>query len=94
MIAAGTTGLIAATAAGQARAAARGRLDAADGTPEQVHLTWDGDPTQATVDITAIYTANTAPIDLVEHQLAGRSQYEINQYKQRLPFNVLLNMKG
>ncbi len=57
-------------------------------------ITWDGDPTQATVDITAIYTANTAPIDLVEHQLAGRSQYEINQYKQRLPFNVLLNMKG
>ena len=49
MIAAGTTGLIAATAAGQARAAARGRLDAADGTPEQVHLTWDGDPTRGIV---------------------------------------------
>jgi hypothetical protein len=48
----------------------------------------------ATVDITAMYTANTAPIDLVEHQLAGRSQYEINQYKQRVPFNVMLNMKG
>jgi hypothetical protein len=30
----------------------------------------------------------------VQHQLAGRSQYEINQYKQRVPFNVLLNMKG
>jgi hypothetical protein len=57
-------------------------------------IVWDGDPTQATVDITAIYTANTAPIDLVQHQLAGRSQYEINQYKQKLPFNVLLNMKG
>jgi hypothetical protein len=57
-------------------------------------ITWDGDPTSATVDITAIYTANTAPIDLVQHQLAGRSQYEINQYKQRVPFNVLLNMKG
>jgi hypothetical protein len=49
MIAAGTTGLIAATATGQARAAARGRLDAADGTPEQVHLTWDGDPTRSIV---------------------------------------------
>ena len=57
-------------------------------------ITWDGDPTHATVDITAIYVANTAPIDLVEHQLSGRSQYEINQYKQRVPFNVLLNMKG
>ncbi len=49
MIAAGTTGLIAATAAGPARAAARGRPEAADGTPEQVHLTWGDDPTRAVV---------------------------------------------
>jgi hypothetical protein len=57
-------------------------------------ITWDGDPTLATVDITAIYTAHTAPIDLIEHQLAGRSPYEINQYKQSVDFNVLLQMKG
>jgi hypothetical protein len=49
MIAAGTTGLIAATAAGPARAAARGRPEAVDGTPEQVHLTWGDDPTQSVV---------------------------------------------
>ena len=48
MIAAGT-GLIAATAAGPARAAARGRQEAADGTPEQVHLTWGDDPTRTVV---------------------------------------------
>lgn len=58
------------------------------------NITWDGDPTMATTNITAIYVANTAPIDLVESQLGGRSAYEINQYKQRVPFNVLLNMKG
>lgn len=57
-------------------------------------ITWDGDPTTATTDITAIYVAKTAPIDLVESQLGGRSAYEINQYKQRIPFNVLLKMKG
>jgi hypothetical protein len=57
-------------------------------------ITWDGDPTLADVDITAIYIANTAPIDLVQHQLAGKSQYEINQYKDKIPFQVLLNMKG
>lgn len=57
-------------------------------------ITWDGDPTSATVDITALYNTNTAPIDLMEHQLAGRSQAEINQYKQRLPFTVYLRMKG
>jgi Purple acid Phosphatase, N-terminal domain/Calcineurin-like phosphoesterase len=48
MIAAGT-GLIAATAAGPARAAARGRHEAADGTPEQIHLTWGDDPTRTVV---------------------------------------------
>jgi Purple acid Phosphatase, N-terminal domain/Calcineurin-like phosphoesterase len=49
MIAAGTTGLISATAAGPARAAARGRSEGADGTPEQVHLTWGDDPTRSVV---------------------------------------------
>ncbi len=53
MIAAGTTGLIAAnsgsTGAGPARATARGRPEAADGTPEQVHLTWGDDPTRTVV---------------------------------------------
>jgi hypothetical protein len=47
MIAAGT-GLITATVTAPARAGARGRPDA-DGTPEQVHLTWGDDPTQAVV---------------------------------------------
>jgi hypothetical protein len=48
MIAAGT-GLVAATAAAPARAAARGRQEAADGTPEQIHLTWGDDPTTRVV---------------------------------------------
>jgi hypothetical protein len=47
MAAAGTTGLIA--AAGQARTGARGHPEAADGTPEQVHLTWDDDPARTVV---------------------------------------------
>jgi hypothetical protein len=48
VIAAGTTGLIAATA-GPPRAAVRGRPEVADGTPEQVHLTWGDDPTRTVV---------------------------------------------
>jgi Purple acid Phosphatase, N-terminal domain/Calcineurin-like phosphoesterase len=48
MTAAGT-GLIAATATVPARGEARGRPEAADGTPEQVHLTWGDDPTQTVV---------------------------------------------
>ena len=57
-------------------------------------ITWTGDPTSATVDITAIYVANAAPIDLVQDQLTAQSQSELNLYKQRLPFNVFLHIKG
>ena len=49
VIAAGTTGLLSATAAAPSRAAARGRSEAADGTPEQIHLTWGDDPTSSVV---------------------------------------------
>jgi hypothetical protein len=49
VIAAGTTGLIAATAAEPSRAAARGRQGPGDGTPEQIHLTWGDDPPRSVV---------------------------------------------
>ncbi len=58
-------------------------------------ITWGGEPTDATVDITAIYTATTAPLDLVKNQLGAEVQSaERNKYLQRLPFNVLLKMEG
>ncbi len=57
-------------------------------------ITWTGDPTDANIDITATYTANTSPIDLVVDQLAGAAQTELNRYKQKLPFEVLLKMTG
>jgi Purple acid Phosphatase, N-terminal domain/Calcineurin-like phosphoesterase len=49
VITAGTTGLIAATAAGPSRGTARGRQGPGDGTPEQIHLTWGDDPARAVV---------------------------------------------
>ncbi|MDP4131827.1 MAG: translocation/assembly module TamB domain-containing protein, partial [Bacteroidota bacterium] len=57
-------------------------------------VTWSGDPTQADIDITAIYTVNAPSIDLVEQQLSGRSTDEVNKFKQRLPFQVKLKMTG
>jgi TamB, inner membrane protein subunit of TAM complex len=57
-------------------------------------ITWTGDPKKANIDITAIYTVNTAPIDLMEDQLTGQSTTEQNRYKTRLPFQVKLNMTG
>ena len=57
-------------------------------------MTWTGEPTTADVNVTAIYVANAAPIDLVEQQIADASATIKNTYKQKLPFNVLLSMKG
>ncbi len=58
-------------------------------------ITWGGEPTDAMVDITAIYIANTSPLDLVKNQLGAEvSAAERNTYLQRLPFNVLLKMEG
>lgn len=56
-------------------------------------ITWTGEPTAATLDITAIYKTETAPIDLVEQQMS-LSSAQINQFKQRIPFNTLLILKG
>ncbi len=54
-------------------------------------IIWTGEPTQGTVDMTAVYVANTSPIDLVGDQLA---QNQKGIYKQKLPFEVLLNVTG
>ena len=57
-------------------------------------ITWTGEPTAATLDITAVYKTQTAPLDLVEQQISGESAATLNQYKQRMEFNTLLKMKG
>lgn len=55
-------------------------------------ITWTGDPTSANIDLTAIYVANVPPIDLVSNQLPDANN--ATQYKQKLPFNVNLNLKN
>jgi len=57
-------------------------------------ITWNGEPTMATLDITAIYKVNTAPIDLLGNQLGDRTQTEKNIFKQKLPFETHLKMNG
>lgn len=54
-------------------------------------ITWTGDPTSANIDLTAIYVANVPPIDLVANQLSDDNS---TQYKQKLPFNVNLNLRN
>jgi len=56
-------------------------------------ITFGGDPIDATrLDITAVYVAQAAPYDLVSKQVPDESQ--LNYYKQRLPFDVDLILKG
>ena len=58
------------------------------------YLIWNGEPTSADIDITAIYEVETAPIDLLGDQLGATSAAVRNTYKQKIPFQTLLKMKG
>ena len=57
-------------------------------------ITWTGEPMTANLDITAVYKTDAAPLDLLQQQLTGVTGSQLNQYKQRIPFNTLLIMKG
>ena len=57
-------------------------------------IMWTGEPTTAQLNVTAIYVANVAPIDLVQDQIAGSSSSIQNTYKQKLPFQVHLKLTG
>ncbi len=54
-------------------------------------ITWTGEPTTAEMDVTAVYIANTSAIDLVQNQINDDTKI---YYQQKLPFQVLLKMKG
>ena len=54
-------------------------------------IIWTGEPTTGQLDVTAVYVANTAPIDLVQGQVESANQM---LYKQKLPFDVDLKLQG
>lgn len=58
------------------------------------YILWTGEPTDANVNITAVYKTEASPIDLVEDQLSGKTASIRNTYKQRIPFETELIMKG
>ncbi|MDR7372790.1 translocation/assembly module TamB domain-containing protein [Flavobacterium aquidurense] len=58
------------------------------------YIIWNGEPTMASLNITAIYKVDTAPIDLLGNQLGNMSQTEKNTFKQKLPFQTHLKMNG
>ncbi len=57
-------------------------------------ITWNGEPTNADLDVTAIYEVETAPLDLVQQQIASSTPGQLAPFKQRIPFQTLLQMRG
>jgi len=55
------------------------------------NITWAGDPMDANVDLTAIYTVRASSVDLVADQVGDEAR---QQYRRALPFHVLLHMRG
>lgn len=57
-------------------------------------ILWTGDPMKGNIDLTAKYLIKTSAADLVEDQLEGSSEEQKTMYKQKLPFEVYLKIKG
>ncbi|HUR11591.1 MAG TPA: translocation/assembly module TamB domain-containing protein, partial [Flavitalea sp.] len=57
-------------------------------------ILWTGEPTDADLSLTAVYVANTSPLDLVDNYLGETSTQIKNTYRQKLPFEVSLILKG
>lgn len=58
------------------------------------YILWTGEPTEADINITAVYKNEAAPIDLVDDQLGSMTADVRNTYKQKIPFETELKMKG
>lgn len=57
-------------------------------------IIWSGNPMNAQLDIRARYEVETTPLDLIANQINTTDQTQLNSYRQRLPFYVLLDIKG
>ncbi len=66
------------------------RFDLADNSS----ISWVGDPTDAQLDVTAIYDVKTSASALMASQTSNASLEVQNQFKQRIPFQVYLNVEG
>jgi translocation and assembly module TamB len=57
-------------------------------------ITLSGDPKNAYADITAAYEISTPALDLVGNEISGTGAAENSIYKRKVPFQVLLKIKG
>lgn len=57
-------------------------------------IAFSGSPMDAQVDITAEYIANTSALNLLENEVGQMDVKMANTFKQKIPFRVLLYLKG
>lgn len=57
-------------------------------------ITWQGDPTDAKLDVTAIYKVETSASPLMSTVTSGQDKSVTAKYRQVLPFMVYLNVDG
>ena len=57
-------------------------------------ITFYGDIMDMRADITAIHVVEAASYELMANQLGNASEAELNKYKQKLPFEVVLKLNG
>ena len=57
-------------------------------------ISMSGDPLNAVVDITAIYNISATALDLVGNEIGGSTAAENLIYRRKIPFQVLLTIKG
>ena len=57
-------------------------------------ITWNGSPTDASLDVTAIYDLETSAAPLMSSVTSGQHVSVSGKYRQVLPFKVYLNVDG
>ncbi|WP_223446216.1 translocation/assembly module TamB domain-containing protein [Polaribacter litorisediminis] len=57
-------------------------------------VSWSGDPLDAKLNVSAFYKLQTSALPLMASQISGEDAAIRNKYKQKLPFNVYLNING
>lgn len=57
-------------------------------------ITWRGNPTDAALDLRAMYRVKSAPLDLMSEQLSGADASQLTRYRQELPFEVYTRITG
>lgn len=57
-------------------------------------ITWQGQPTDAKLDVTAVYQVATSATPLMSSVISGEDISVTNKYRQVLPFLVYLNVDG